>query len=421
MDNLLTPLQQNVGTLSNAMSQQAQQTAAVLSALQQNQLQQQQLQQQHLQLQQLHRAAGSSAFGPPPGLPAPAVAEGSPNLLLKRLDNALAEKAKEARNKISRRMKLLFEHKEQARRFEEKIPKRFMDESKLGWQFPKEYVAIAKAVEAESEEQLVDMSETYDVDRAWKRLRHQHAAQCTAFLKQHSLRMVEEFTASTTPSAVLAEAQRELTTFWETPAGKVYGASEQEHFSKIFTDFLVLHARQAMTFHQQQWEKQKDNLRKRDEALHEAQALHEQADVETLISMAKLAEGGRDTYPEGSIMHFLHSKQPEVLESFKKHMKKQGGKRDTSRNKKGDGQRGRSPAKRNTKKTTQKVKFRKTPAPSRENSGGSRRSSSRGSSKNSQSSGSGRSSAPRNSRNGKGKGKGKKGRRRGRGKGAGKR
>ena len=103
----------------------------------------------------------------------------------------------------------------------------------MSWQFPKEYTSIAVSVgELESERQQASAEDAYDIDKAWGRLRREHAEKCQRWLAEHSRRIVAEMTKRLTPEWVRGEAAAHLVAFWNTEEGSVYTSAERNFFSK---------------------------------------------------------------------------------------------------------------------------------------------------------------------------------------------
>ena len=235
--------------------------------------------------------------------------------------------------------------------------------------------------------------------------------------------MIQYFRDKIKIENVLVELDAELAAYWANQ-GEHYRMDERAHFTKMLKDYFVLLQRQLFSDGTKELSQKIEAQKKRTKNFEEAQALYESADQTTIIAMAKAAEGSDTNFkraPKGSIMHYLRTKQPDLLEKFEK---------DLAKSKSKNNRRGRSAERTRTrlpsKSPKSSKKYAKTPKPSRTSS---RSTSSRASSKRASKPPTRRStsrpssaSSSRASRapSSKGKGKGKKGKGRGRGKGRGK-
>ncbi len=108
----------------------------------------------------------------------PVCVQGRPEDLLAKLDPEIVALAKTCKDRFSKRFDTLLKHEHLLKKYAQKLHNTFNSEAKTAWQWPAEYKLEARQVEAESEEQRSEMTEAHDIDKAWKRLRVQHAEGC---------------------------------------------------------------------------------------------------------------------------------------------------------------------------------------------------------------------------------------------------
>eukprot|EP00929_Paragymnodinium_shiwhaense_P013416 TRINITY_DN12126_c0_g2_i3.p2 TRINITY_DN12126_c0_g2~~TRINITY_DN12126_c0_g2_i3.p2 ORF type:complete len:454 (-),score=88.54 TRINITY_DN12126_c0_g2_i3:1992-3353(-) len=251
---------------------------------------------------------------------------GHPDKILKKLDKGLARVSQDLRGKMSKRLSTLDSHLEHLEKYPEgRLQKVFQQEADKTWQFAQEYKITAAATSVESDAQLADMSETYDIGTAWSRLRRQHAAQCQKFLREHSTALVEAFKLKLTPEKIRDEANIHLDAFFVSVEGVHYSEAERYFFKSQVLDFLTLSRRQLLSTSGRAKVVMAEDEKKRKEALEAATAVYEAADLKTLLAMAKMhiGQSNQQSFKPGSLMHYLTTDQdtkelPKQLQDYLK-------------------------------------------------------------------------------------------------------
>eukprot|EP00929_Paragymnodinium_shiwhaense_P121248 TRINITY_DN9341_c0_g2_i1.p1 TRINITY_DN9341_c0_g2~~TRINITY_DN9341_c0_g2_i1.p1 ORF type:complete len:394 (-),score=78.61 TRINITY_DN9341_c0_g2_i1:1962-3143(-) len=232
------------------------------------------------------------------------------------------------KKKLQKRLTVLDSHLDTQNKYPEgKLQRVFALESQKEWQWVEEYKSIARPCAHESTAQTADMNETYDIAKAWKRLREQHAQQCQNVLRSHSIALVQHLQPKLTVEGLREELQTALRTYFISVEGAHYNEEEKVFFEKKCSDYLHLTRRQLLAQAGRSKALLAEAAKKREENLRLAQTVYESADVKTLLAMATVAVGSKDkqSYKEGSLMHYLtHSidgNMQQPIDTYLKHIK----------------------------------------------------------------------------------------------------
>eukprot|EP00929_Paragymnodinium_shiwhaense_P022465 TRINITY_DN14350_c0_g1_i1.p1 TRINITY_DN14350_c0_g1~~TRINITY_DN14350_c0_g1_i1.p1 ORF type:complete len:428 (+),score=66.28 TRINITY_DN14350_c0_g1_i1:254-1537(+) len=273
---------------------------------------------QHLstQLSALQAAVASGTIAKEP-------LTGHPNQHLKVLDKCSQKVALDMRARIQKRITALGHHDDTAKKYPEgKLQKLFQTEAEHAWQWPAEYKLFvdatgceAPAAPAEGDQAMVTQ-EGYDVKQAWLKLRKHHAWQCQAFLRAHSLALVQKLTGLLEPKNLEKENKAAVVTFYAPKESNNYTQPEKEYFMQKVLGFVWLARRQLLSISGHAKKVFEEAVAKRVQALQEAHALYHAADLRTLIALGKLNVNDRRSYKEGSLMDYScnHTPTDDVLD-----------------------------------------------------------------------------------------------------------